>query len=98
MKLNIEQYDEDDELIEIMVIILGLKERKKYNSRTVFLKRKERRSKASVRYCRINIWSKVEKYILEKIKEYYSPKQISWRWTIENNSALSKDTILQLYI
>ena len=32
MKLNIEQYDEDDELIEIIVIILGLKERKKYNS------------------------------------------------------------------
>jgi IS30 family transposase len=57
------------------------------------LKRKLRRSKASVKYCRINIWSKVEKYILEKIKQYYSPKQISWRWTLKTDERLSKDTI-----
>ena len=64
-----------------------------FNPRTIFLKRKVRRSIASVRYCRIGIWSEIEKYILEKIKEYYSPKQISWRWAVENNSPLSKDTI-----
>ena len=69
------------------------KKKIQFNPRTVFLKRKERRSNASVRYCRIKIWSNLERYILEKIKQYYSPKQISWRWKLENNSALSKDTI-----
>jgi len=54
------------------------KKKIQFNPRTVFLKRKERRSNASVRYCRIKIWSNLERYILEKIKQYYSPKQISW--------------------
>jgi len=61
--------------------------------RTIFLKRMIRKSLASKRYCRIWEWSKVEWYILEKIKQYYSPKQISWRRKFENNSPLSKDTI-----
>jgi IS30 family transposase len=64
-----------------------------FSARSVFLKRKLRRSISSVKYCRIEIWSKIEKYILEKIKQYYSPEQISWRWRIENKSPLSKDTI-----
>lgn len=61
--------------------------------RNIFLQRKRRKSIASKRYCRIKKWSKVEWFILEKIKEYYSPKQISWRWRFENNSPLSKDSI-----
>lgn len=69
------------------------KKKIQFNPRTVFLKRKSRRSKASVRYCRIDIWSKLEKYILEKIKQYYSPKQISWRWALKTDERLSKDTI-----
>ena len=64
-----------------------------FHPRTVFLKRKIRKSVTSRRYCRIEIWSKVEWFILEKIKEYYSPKQISWRRKLENYSPLSKDTI-----
>lgn len=61
--------------------------------RTIYLQRKKRKSIASKRYCRIIKWSKLEWYILEKIKKYYSPKQISWRWRIKSNEPLSKDTI-----
>jgi IS30 family transposase len=61
--------------------------------RNIFLEREKRKSIASKRYCRIKPWSKVEWFILEKIKEYYSPKQISWRWRFENKSPLSKDSI-----
>ena len=64
-----------------------------FSARTVFLKRKLRRSNASVRYCRIEIWSKIEQYILKKIQEYLSPKQISWRWALKTDERLSKDTI-----
>lgn len=64
-----------------------------FNPRTVFLKRMIRKSISSKRYCRIVPNSKEEQYILEKIKEYYSPQQISWRWKLENLSTLSKDTI-----
>jgi IS30 family transposase len=60
---------------------------------TIHNKRTQRKSIASNRYCRIEYWSKLESYILEKIQQYYSPKQISWRWAIENKSPLSKDTI-----
>ena len=53
----------------------------------------QRKSIAAKRYCRIESWWKLEKYILEKIQQYYSPKQISWRWRFECNEPLSKDTI-----
>jgi len=61
--------------------------------RNVYLQRKQRKSIASRRYCRIEIWSELEKYILKKIKKYYSPKQISWRWALKTDERLSKDTI-----
>ena len=61
--------------------------------RNIFLQRKQRKSIASKRYCRIEKWSKIEKYILKKIKEYYSPKQISWRWRTLYWEPISKDTI-----
>lgn len=64
-----------------------------FNWKTVHNKRVKRKSIASKRYCRVKIWSKLEKYILDNIKEYYSPKQISWRWKLECSEALSKDTI-----
>lgn len=64
-----------------------------FNPRTVFLKRCIRRSEASVRYCRIKNWSEVENYILNKIQQYYSPEQISWRWALKTDQRLSKDTI-----
>ena len=61
--------------------------------RNIFIQRQKRKSIASRRYCRIEKWSKVEKYILEKTQEYYSPKQISWRWALKTDERLSKDTI-----
>lgn len=64
-----------------------------FSARTVFLKRMIRKSIASKRYCRIDFNSKEEIYILEKIKKFWSPKQISWRRKFENHSPLSKDTI-----
>lgn len=57
------------------------------------LQRQKRKSIAAKRYCRIQKWWVEEKYILEKIKQYYSPKQISWRWRLDYSSTLSKDTI-----
>ncbi len=64
-----------------------------FNSKITHKKRIKRKSIASKRYCRIKIWSKLEWYILEKIKQYWSPEQIGWRWKIETWESLSKDTI-----
>ena len=61
--------------------------------KTVHNKRAQRKSISSKRYCRIEKWSKLESYILEKIKQYYSPEQISWRWVAATGQKLSKDTI-----
>ena len=61
--------------------------------RDVSLQREKRKSAASKRYCRINPWWKLEWFILEKIKTYYSPKQISGKWNLETSETLSKDTI-----
>lgn len=55
--------------------------------------REERRSLASRRYCRIEPWGDLEKFILSKIQSYWSPKQISGRWGLETSEKLSKDTI-----
>lgn len=59
----------------------------------VFLLREKRRSLASRRYCRVESWGKLESYILEKIKNAWSPKQISGRWKLETSESLSKDTV-----
>lgn len=59
----------------------------------VYDMREERRSLASRRYCRIEPWGKLENYILKKIKNAWSPKQISRRWGLETREKLSKDTI-----
>lgn len=42
---------------------------------------------------RIKTWWKLERKILEKIKKYWSPEQISWRWNKETKEKLSKDTV-----
>ena len=59
----------------------------------IYRKRVKRRSLASRRYCRIEPWGDLEKYILKKIEFYWSPKQISGRWRLETHEKLSKDTI-----
>jgi len=59
----------------------------------IYLLRERRRSLASRRYCRIEPWGKLERYILEKIKNAWSPKQISRRWMRDTGERLSKDTI-----
>lgn len=59
----------------------------------VFSLREKRRRDASRRYCRIKPWGDLEKYILEKTKNAWSPKQISGRWNLETSETLSKDTI-----
>jgi len=35
----------------------------------------------------------LELFILKYIKKYWSPEQIAWRWKIETNEKISKDTI-----
>jgi transposase, IS30 family len=64
-----------------------------FHSRSIHLAREQQKSIASKRYCRIEEWSTLEKYILEKIQEYHSPKQISWRWRNATGERLSKETI-----
>jgi len=59
----------------------------------IYEMRKERRSLASRRYCRIESWGELEQYILSKIKNAWSPKQISGRWRLETSETLSKDTV-----
>lgn len=64
-----------------------------FSAKQVHKKRIKRKSNASIRYCRIEKGWKLEWYILEKIQQYYSPKQISWRWRNATSERLSKDTI-----
>lgn len=61
--------------------------------RNIYLQRERRRSLASRRYVRITSWGKLESYVLEKLKNAWSPKQISGRWKLETGEKLSKDTI-----
>jgi IS30 family transposase len=75
------------------IIRIEWKKKPQFNARSLYLKRELRRSIASKRYCKVIPWSKLEWYILEKIKKYWSPKKISWRWRLENDWTLSKDTI-----
>ena len=62
-------------------------------SQTIHNKRRLRKSESSKRYCRIKKGSKIEAFILQKIKQYWSPEQISWRWRLKTSESLSKDTI-----
>lgn len=40
------------------------------------------------------MWSELETFILKKkIKLYWSPEQIAWRWKLNTNENISKDTI-----
>lgn len=65
-----------------------------FNTSIIDNKRKNRKSLASKRYCRIDPWWELEKYILDKIiNEQWSPEQISGRWKFEIWERLSKDTI-----
>ena len=61
--------------------------------RSIYLARKQQKSISSKRYCRIKPWGELERYILSHVQEYYSPKQISWRWRLKTGERLSKDTI-----
>jgi len=69
------------------------KKKIQFSARYVFLKRKQRKSITSKRYCRIKKWSELEKYILDHIKKRFSPEQISWRRSLATGEKLSKDTI-----
>ena len=64
-----------------------------FKAQIVNNKIKLRKSKSAKRYSRIEKWSKVESFVLQKIKQYWSTEQISWRWRLEKNESLSKDTI-----
>ncbi len=69
------------------------KKKIQFTASLVHKKRIQIKSNASLRYCRIHPWWDLEKYILEKVQEYYSPKQISWRWRQKTGETVSKDTI-----
>lgn len=46
-------------------------------------------------HARIIKWSRLEWYILEKLKDSLSPEQISWRLELEENEKVCKDTIYE---
>lgn len=56
-------------------------------------KRKRIRSKANTGFIRIAKDSKLEVYILQNIKQYWSAEQIAWRRKLETWKSISKDTI-----
>ena len=69
----------------------------KYSSEIAIKQRKEKRSKVNKenkqRIKNDNNWEFLIKYILSKIKKYWSPEQISWRLKLEENITIWKDTI-----
>jgi len=69
------------------------KKKVSFHSSIVHRKREQRKSIASLRYCRIHPWWNLERFILEWIKEYLSPKQISWRRKLSTWESISPDTI-----
>lgn len=75
------------------VLRIVWKKKINFTPSTIFKQRQKRRSEASLRYCRIKIWSIEEKYIIYHLKRWYSPEQISWRWRDEMDCTLSKDAI-----
>jgi IS30 family transposase len=69
------------------------KKKIQFSVKQVHKRRIKRKSNASMRYSRIEKGWKLEWYILEKIKKFWSPEQISWRRKLECGEKLSKDTI-----
>ena len=64
-----------------------------YNATIAWTKKQLVKTLANQSNPRIEKWSELEKYILEKIKEYRSPEQIVWRLKYEKWELISKDTI-----
>lgn len=66
----------------------------KYSSKMAIKQRKEKRSKINKENKqRIKNDEYLTKYILSKIKKYWSPEQIAWRLKLEKDIKISKDTI-----
>jgi IS30 family transposase len=64
-----------------------------YNWAIAWTKRQLLRTLINKKYSRITKWSLLENFILAKIKEYWSPEQIAWKWNKDTWELLSKDTI-----
>lgn len=64
----------------------------KYEAKYAIEQSKLRQSRKQRKY-RIEPWGILEKEILEKIQQYWSPEQIAGRWKEENEEQLSKDTV-----
>lgn len=64
-----------------------------YNAKLAWQERKTKRSLINILNNRIEVWSELEQFILEKIQEYWSPEQITGRRKLETWEKLSKDTI-----
>ncbi len=66
----------------------------KYTSKVAIKQRKEKRYKVNKQNKqRIKSDEFLIKYILSKIKKYWSPEQISWRLKLEEDIRISKDTV-----
>ena len=64
-----------------------------YNAKIAWINRKTKRAIINSMNSRISHWTKLEKFILDKIKSYWSPEQIAWRRKKQTWEKLSKDTI-----
>ena len=57
----------------------------RYIAEIAFIQRNTKRALInSLIHCRIPRWSKLDKYIKEKLKLHWSPEQIAWRWKKEH--------------
>lgn len=64
-----------------------------YNAKIARLKRQTKKKLNNALHCKIKPWDLLDTFIIEKIKQYWSPEQIAWRWKRETWKTISKDTI-----
>ena len=64
-----------------------------YIASIAWVMRQTKRRLINALHCKIQRWDPLDMFILEKVKSYRSPEQISGRWRKETWDIISKDTI-----
>jgi Transposase and inactivated derivatives, IS30 family len=64
-----------------------------YVAKIAWCMRKAKRALLNVLYPRIEKWSTLDNFIVEKVKKYWSPEQIAKVWKMEHKEKLSTETV-----
>ena len=65
----------------------------KYNAKIAWIRRNTTKALVNAMRSKIEPWWELEKYIIQKIKNYRSPEQIAWRLKKEKIASIWKDSI-----